>query len=488
MTPFRLKSLAQVGFVLAAMALIFATHSRWIFTHFSSDAYLEDSGWLAYLFESGDPLLRNPSGVNDLSFYAHHLSPHIFLFGAPLSRLFGLTGIEIFAYHQGLFFGVLFLAFYLMMSPSGVTLRNRILATTAAVLFGALSNPVFQAAAYPHDEIAMIAIASLAIAAWLAHARPLFAVCLLWLPLVREDGGFYVAVACLACLAVEHDRGHRFDPSVRLLTSFALIGIAASACSFLIKAWFFPGFTAFANNFAGHWWNHVTTAFVLERVSGMLHNWNIVPVLLGCALLSAFDIRYLAGLVLLSPVYLLHLLAIRPEHGYFTLYFALPWIIPCAIWLGLFVRRSRQSKAVFAEAAIIMTAALALAAPIQAAAGSPGAFWYVARWAFERPVVDTRGMRDFVLWARKSLAATEVAGEVHQHKQCVSQGIAALVPNAIRPDEVLTADADLGTCQVLFLMRGDMYYAGLSTRAQMLGFQPVGSRVNAEMWLIGKSR
>src|SRR5690349_8445490 len=114
MTSFRRKVRAHAGFVLPVMALIFATHSRWIFTHFSSDGYLEDSGWLAYLFESADPLLRNPSGINDLSFYAHHFSPHLFVFGAPLAKLFGLTGIQIFAYHQGFFFAVLFLAFYLM--------------------------------------------------------------------------------------------------------------------------------------------------------------------------------------------------------------------------------------------------------------------------------------------------------------------------------------------------------------------------------------
>jgi hypothetical protein len=70
----------------------------------------------------------------------------------------------------------------------------------------------------------------------------------------------------------------------------------------------------------------------------------------------------------------------------------------------------------------------------------------------------------------------------------VSQGIAALVPNAIRPDELLTADADLKTCQVLFLMRGDMHYAVLSPRAKALGFQPVSSRLNAEMWLNATSR
>jgi hypothetical protein len=482
----RLANIAQVASALLVFALIFEMHSRWIFTHFSSDAYLEDSGWLAYLFESADPLLHNPSGVNDLSFYSHHLSPHIFLFGAPLSKLLGLAGIEIFAYHQGFFFGLFFLSFCLIVARSDMRHRDWIVATASALVLGGLSNALFQAAAYPHDEIAMIAIASLAFAAWLAHYRRLFGLCLAWLPLVREDGGFYAATVCIACVAVEHDRGRRMDSSTRLLIVLALAGLAASASSFLIKAWLFPGFTAFANNFSGDGWDHVTAALVVDRVQAMLRNLNIVPVLVGCALLSAFDIRYLTGLVLLSPVLLLHLLAVRPEHGYFTLYFALPWLLPCAIWLAVFVRRSRMSHAALAEGAAILAAALALSAPIQAAAGARGAFWFVATWAFQRPVEDIRSMQDFVRWARKSLAGTEDGRWPNGSRGCVSQGIAALIPNEIRPDEVLTMGSDLHACQVLFLMRGDFWYAELGTRAKAAGFERLGSKRNAEMWLVPK--
>lgn len=484
--PHETASVAHVLFVLLVFALIFATHSRWIFTHFSSDAYFLDSGWLAYLFESADPLLHNPSGVNDLSFYAHHLSPYIFLFGAPLSSLLGFTGIQIFAYHQGLFFGVFFLALYLIVAPSGMRRRDRILGTISAVFLGALSNALFQAAAYPHDEIAMISTASLAVAVWLGHHRRLFTLCLILLPLIREDGGFYAAVACLACLAVEYDRRGQVDASTRLLTLLALVGLFASASSFLIKAWFFPGFDAFAGNFSGHWWNHVTGTFVLERVKSMLLNLNIVPVLVGCALLAAFDIRYLTGLVLVSPVYLLHLLAIRPEHGHFTLYFALPWLLPCAIWLAVFARRSRMSNAAFTEAVVILAAALALSAPIQAAVGARGQFWYVAMGAFQRPVTDIRGMQDFALWVRKS-AATEDGGPPNQ-KKCLSQGMAALIPNDIRPDEVLATDADLRMCQHLILMRGEIQYAVLSARGQAVGFERVAARHNAELWVVPEGR
>ena len=480
----RLTTIAHVASVLILFALIFATHSRWIFTHFSSDGYLEDSGWLAYLFASADPLLHDPSGVNDLSFYAHHLSPHIFLFGAPLATLLRFTGFEIFAYHQGLFFGLFFLSFCLIVAQRDMRRLDWIVATVSALVLGGLSNALFQAASYPHYEIAMISIASLAIAAWLAHYRLLFVLCLAWLPLVREDGGFYAAIVCIACMAVEHDRGRRMDSSTRLLAVLALAGLAASASSFLLKAWLFPGFTAFANNFSGDGWNHVTAAFVADRVRAMLRNLNIVPVLLGCAMLAAFDIRYLTGLVLLSPILLLHLLAVRPEHGYFTLYFALPWLLPCAIWLAVFVKRSRMSQAAVAEGLIILTAALALSAPIQAAAGARGAFWFVASWAFQRPVEDIRSMQDFVRWARKSLAGTADGRWPSGRKGCVSFGIAALIPNDIRPDEMLTTRADLRACDVLFLMRGDVQYAELSTRAEAAGFRRISSKRNAEMWLV----
>jgi hypothetical protein len=356
------------------------------------------------------------------------------------------------------------------------------------VLVGALSNALWQAAAYPHDEIAMVALAALAVACWLGHRRRLFALCLLWLPLVREDGGFYAAVVCLSCLIVDWDPGQPPNRSARVLLVLALAGLLASATSFLIKAWFFPGFDAFAKNFAGGKnfsagpWSHLTGAFVLERISSMLENLNIVPVLAGSAVLAAFDRRYLTGVVLLSPIYLLHLLALRPEHGHFTLYFALPWLLPCALWLAVFARRSTLSRATFTEAVVILVASLVLSAPVQAAAGARGEFWFVADWAVRRPIANIGQMQDFVRWARKGFAATEVKRS--NQKQCVSQAIAALVPNEIRPDEILTPDVDLRTCQMILLMRGEVFYGELGTRSQKAGFERMASRENAEVWVV----
>ena len=170
--------------------------------------------------------------------------------------------------------------------------------------------------------------------------------------------------------------------------------------------------------------------------------------------------------------------------GAFTLYFALPWLLPCAIWLAVFVRRSRMAQAAVGEGVIILAAALALSAPIQAAAGARGEFWFVAKLAFQRPLEDTPSMQEFVRWARKSLAGTADGRWPTGQKGCVSFGIAALVPNDIRPDEVLTTRADLRACDVLFLMRGDVQYAELSTRAEAEGFVRTSSKRNAEMWLV----
>lgn len=465
--------------VLIALSAIGATHARWIFTHFSSDGYLHDSGWIAHLFASADPLLHNPAGVNNLSFYAHHLSPHIFLFGVLPARLLHLTGIQIFALHQAFFFGLFFVSLYLLLTVAEMPRRDRVVGICCVVLVGGLSNALFQAAGYPHYEIAMLAMASLGIAAGATHRWRLFALSLIWLPLVREDGGFYAGVVCLACLVLERRR-----PSHgRLLIVLALAGFAASALSFALKGWFFPGFDAFNSNFAGSSWNHLTATFVIERVRAMLANLNILPVLLGCAALAIFDIRYLAGAVLMSPILLMHLLAVRPEHGYFTLYFALPWLIPCVIWIAVFVHRSRTSVTTAPEGAILLVAALALSAPGQAATGVRAHSWYVAEWAFQRPVVDIESMKTFVLWARQTFndpAAPPRQGQ----RDCVSQGIAALVPNEIAPDDVLTADSNLRTCRHLFLMQGDLQYSDVSSRARALGFDRVGARHNAEMWQV----
>ena len=63
-------------------------------------------------------------------------------------------------------------------------------------------------------------------------------------------------------------------------------------------------------------------------------NPNIVPVLLGCCALALFDVRYAAGLALLLPLFLLHLLSVRDEQGT-SRCFRVAVVASAVIWIVL---------------------------------------------------------------------------------------------------------------------------------------------------------
>jgi hypothetical protein len=267
-----------------------------------------------------------------------------------------------------------------------------------------------------------------------------------------------------------------------------LIELLVSSCAFLLKARFFPGFDAFSRNFAGNSWDHVTLALLIERFQWVVSSLNIAPVLVGSLMLAAFDVRYLTGVVLLAPLYLAHLLSVQPEHGHFALYYALPWLLPVTLWLAVFVRRAGGGSYVSGfESAVVVMLSLAMAAPFHAAVGATGQRWYVARWALTRPVTNMEGMKEFALWVRGKYV-TQTGDRVIETKECMSMGIAALIPNDIQPDEVLDAESDLSACRSLLLLRVDMTYDALSARAAARRFVRVAERYNAEMWMMTKNR
>ncbi len=422
--------------------------------------------------------IRRPSTTSVSN--AHHLSPHIFAFGAPLAFLTTLDGIQIFAIPQGFFFALFLVSLLLMAAWRWLRTRDAIVAMAAAVLVGALSNALFQAAAYPHYEVAMLASVSLALAAWVSHRPRLFVLALVWLPFIREDGGFYAALVCLMCIAL--DRGRWETPRVRALALAAVAGVMISGLSLAIKAAFFPGFDAFASNFSGASWDHVTAGFVAHRLIGMIRNPNILPVIAGAVLLAVLDARYMAGVLLLSPLLLLHVLSVQPEHGSCSLYYALPWVLAWVCCLAVFARRAASSVSRWGEAALILSVSVAMTAPVQAAAGLGSQFWYVAPWSLTRPVVDIGAMRDFARWVRRDYpaGADMTTGET---SYCVSMGIAALMPNDIRPHESLDAGIDVSDCRAFLLLRGDMHYSVFSHSLAARGFAPVARREHAELWL-----
>lgn len=476
--------------VLVVFASVFIFHARWVFGHFSNDGYLCDSGWIAFLFEQGDPLLRNPrsvvgnacAGVNAPTFLAHHLSPHIFLFGAPFA-VFDISGIDILAYHQGLFFGLFFVALYLVFATARLRTRDRVVVMLVAVLVGMLGNVLLQAAAYPHYESAMLALSSLAIAACLGGHWRLFACCMVWLLLIREDGGLYAAVVCFSCLAVEQGEERRSGARASRLAIAAGLGIVMSAVAFFVQAKYFPGFDAFAKNFAGEQWNHLTRAFVADRVHAALTNWNIGPVVAGSAVLAVLDRRYITGVVVLAPWFLVHMLSVRPEHGRFTLYYALPSLLPVLIWLAVLVRRLALRRVSRSELTIVLALSVALSAPAQAIIGTPQQRWYVAQQAVTRPVVNIAAMKEFVRWVHASFASSTAD---HVQKKCASMGVAALIPDDLAPEEVIDPRSSLSGCRTVLLLHRDMHYSALSAKAAASGFKRVASRDNAELWMIDR--
>jgi len=457
----------------AGIALV---HFRWVMGHFSTDGYLLDSGWLAYLLESGDPLLENPSAVNDLSFYAHHLSPHLFLFGAPFSRLLNLNGFEILAVHEAVFFGVFAAA---LMWGSYVDGRARFLVFgfLGALTIGALSNVLLQAAGYPHYEIATLSVTTLALVAWEKRWRRLFLACVIWLPLIREDGGFYAAFAAVASWVIA-EQDQRVQHRGLLLAVF-VAGIVLSGASMLLKREMFPGFDAFQSNFSGQSWSHLSWPFIVDRARAAVTNPNIVPVLLGCGVLATRDLRYAAGLALLLPLFLLHLASVRDEHGQFTLYFALPWLLPAVVWLLLLARRHRLGHATMAEALVVVVLGIAMTAPAQAAAGIRTNFWYVIPWSLERPIFNLESMRRFARNAHRTFDADGAP----EGRACASVGVAALIPNDLRPKDVVALDVGLSECRTVLLMAGDIQSTAIGVELEARRFQKVGEFEAVQLWI-----
>ena len=470
------------GLILPAVT-VFAFHARWVSGHFSHDGYLCDSGWFAFLMEHTDPWMRNPravvgqacAGVNAPTYLAHHLSPHLWLFGAPFSLL-RVPGTDILAYHQGLFFALVVLAFGLVATAVPLRLPERIPGVVAVVAVAVAGNAALQAAAYPHFEIALIGLASLAIAAGVRGYQWLFLLSLAWLPLIREDGGLYVTLVALAFIAIESGDDRRGGRRCAKLALVAGLGALASAVAFFVKATYFPGFEAFSINFAGDGWRHVTPAFVIERVRTTLTNWNMAPVLIGSLVLAAFDRRYLTGSLLLSPLLVVHMLSIRPEHGRFTLYYALPWILAVLLWLVVLVRRMGASTARAFEKALVAGLALTLSAPVQALIGTSQQSWLVVRQAFTRSVANVRLMTAFA-------RSVGPGGGDRGERRCASMGIAALIPDDLNPQDVINPRTDLRTCRALLLLRGDMHYEALLSRAENARFRKAMERENAELWI-----
>jgi hypothetical protein len=97
-------------------------------------------------------------------------------------------------------------------------------------------------------------------------------------------------------------------------------------------------------------------------------------------------------------------------------------------------------------------------------------------------VVSISSLQRFVREARRNHTLDSLDGTSAQ-SQCVSAGIAALVPNDVQPDEVIYADGNLDKCRSVFLLRGGSQDGPVRAQAEAHGFKPIATRYNASLWV-----
>ena len=410
---------------------------RYVLTHFSNGGHLLDSGWFASLLGSGDPLLTNPRAIDGLSYFAYHLTPWLSGVGMA-AHAAGIDGFLALAIHQGAMFALLTAALIaLALREAG---WPGFLLGLAAIFLMTIGDLTLQIASYPHYEIAIVAFAALGLA-FGRNGRPVLAtLAFLLATLVREDGGLYAAVFIAVLAAVSGRRAVLFG---------AIPAIAASAAMFWIKAKHFPGFSAFAYNYSGDNWQHLTADFVTGRLADFVHNPLAVTTLLAALALAIQSRRYLVAPLLLLPLIAAQLLAVRPQLGHFTLYYALPFLV---IWVALFAGAGRTGtrRHPTLEALIVLAGILVTSGPVQFIL-SPPSYFPVFAAALVRPVVDLPAL------ARAAEAALIPDA-------CVSKGVAALIPNAVTPSQVIDPTSDLAACRTIFLFNGDLDYDDLAPK------------------------
>jgi hypothetical protein len=434
----RIARLVVAALIVAASAYL---NFRYVLVHFSNGGDLLDTGWFAWIMASGDPWLQSPRGVSDLGYFNYHLTPYLSALTLGFHAL-GLDGFMALALHQGAMFALLTGSLCAIVLDSWVGKRSALL-LAAVALFMLIGDLVLQITSFPHFEIAIPALCCLGAVLWLHGNRWPAAIAFLLACLVREDGGLY-AGAFLFGLAVIRPVGRKTLSSAEAILAAATIVI--SLAMFWIKSAYFPGYPTFSFNFSGHGWDHLTTDFVVGRLRALALNPHALTALLPALVLAIFSRRYLAFPLLMLPIIIAQLLAARDQLGHFTAYYATPFLI---IWAGLVLvagHRARAGKLRVIEPAILLVSAIA---------GS-GLLLYIVQPPAWLPVATTALATEVVDLPQLARDAASAVAEVPD--ACVSNGVAALIPNAFDPAQVITPGSDLTACRTIFLFNHDLHY------------------------------
>ena len=324
-----MRTILSFGVVAAVLAL----HFRFVLVNFSLGATPLDTGWFAWLFAEGDPWLINPRIINELSYYNTHVSPYLSAWSVVL-HFFSVDRFTAFALHQGVAFAILAAGVMSLVYP----VRSWFV-FAAAMLFVLIGDLVLQYATFPHFEIAILAFGLLGVSLWMDGRRGLAGLAFLVACLVREDGGLFVAVLLIAVSAIQSPARWLRSPEVIL----AGVAVIISAAMFAVKAVYYPSFPTFAFNYSGHDWEHVTPAFVLQRLRDLLDNPQALSAMGTSLALALFSRRYLVLPALKLPLIALQLLAVRELLGHFVFYYAMPFLV---INAGQFLVASVRARSV----------------------------------------------------------------------------------------------------------------------------------------------
>jgi hypothetical protein len=175
-------------------------------------------------------------------------------------------------------------------------------------------------------------------------------------------------------------------------------------------------------------------------------NPHAVSTLLAALILALASPRYLVFVLLLAPVILAQLLAVRDQLGHFMAYYGTPFVV---IWIGLVIvanDRLRLGRLRLFEPAVLLASAVLGSGPFLFVV-LPPAWFPVAATALVTEVTDL-----------PQLATAATAAVAEAPGACVSNGVAALIPDAFSPEQVIGPKSDLTACRTLFLFNHDLHY------------------------------
>lgn len=442
------KQTIKIAYYLLALASVLVAYyyySNSIYLHFSRGGYVLDSGWYAYLFASVDPMLKNPQVIADCSFYNFHISPYFFLWGSLFTGVFGLTGIESFAIHNGVAAVLPIITLMILSCHLKMSFIQRIFVVVATFVFVLCSEYMMRAIGYPHFEILFVGYLGLLYVALLTDKKYLSLALTLVLITFREDGGLYAAYTILCAFLSGYRPIKLNSQEVKLFC----LGIIGSIVPLLIKFIYFTRFNVFKANFSGNKFDHLSWSFFTDRLSHLLFiDTAFTFLLISICLLAIFRRwQYLLPLVLLQPLILLYLIAKRDTLGHFELYYGIPFaVITLLTIINICYDLSKsvnkiQKVILFSLSAVILLGTTFFKDEYSTDLWTQGWHW------------DKNATKDITTYQN----TIKKYKNDYPQELCASIGVVALAPDSFSGKQFVNKDLP-DRCKVVMLFEGDLDY------------------------------